>query len=167
MRYNGHWAFNVLAGAATVCGGRFLLLKRSDREAFLPAVWGIPAGTVKRQEDPGDTCSRELFEETGLKGEVRELIGYSTFSSNRSSVELTNIQLNFLVDVTDDEVALDPASHSAFAWIPLDEADNNELVDTFTRNIIRSARETLKARGTQNNGPGRQPACKGGRSAGG
>ncbi len=36
-------AFNVLAGAATVHDGVFLLLKRSQLESFLPDTWGIPA----------------------------------------------------------------------------------------------------------------------------
>jgi hypothetical protein len=46
------WESNVLAGAATVYDGSFLLLKRSGRESFLPDVWGIPAGQVQQREDP-------------------------------------------------------------------------------------------------------------------
>lgn len=160
MNSNGHWQFNVLAGAATVCRGRFLLLKRSDREAFLPAVWGIPAGQVMKDEDPGDTCRRELLEEAGLHGQVRCLIGYSTFSSNRKSVKLNNIQLNFLVDVADEAVELDHASHSDYTWISLDEVDNNELLDAFTRDIIKSARDSLK------DGPSPQEASESMRKGG-
>jgi len=144
MSSNGHWQFNVLVGAATIYDKKFLVLKRSSRESFLPAVWGIPAGQIEEDEDPSDACRRELFEETGLHGQVREPIGYSTFSSYRGSMKLNNIQLNFLVSVTDSEVKLNPASHSEYEWISLDDVDNSELLDAFTRDIIKSARDALK-----------------------
>lgn len=144
MKHNGHSEFNVLAGAATVCDGYFLLLKRSEDESFLPAVWGIPAGQLKAGEDPQDGCLRELHEETGLRGKIAELIGYSTFSSSRYAVRLSNYQLNFLVYVTDREVKLNPATHSDHEWISLDDVDDERL-DDFTRNIIRSVQNTLGA----------------------
>lgn len=134
---------NVLAGAATVHGGLFLLLRRSRRESFLPNVWGIPAGQVRHHEDPSEACRRELFEETGLRGEVVGLIGYSTFASTRGGVELSNLQLNFLVNVPDCDVSLNRASHSEFRWISLDDTDS-ELLDEFTKEIMVSARHCCK-----------------------
>jgi 8-oxo-dGTP diphosphatase len=135
--------FNVLAGAATVRDGQLLLLRRSAREDFLPNVWGIPAGRVNFNEDPADACLRELMEETGLKGGAVKLVGYSCFPSRRGMGRLSNVQLNFLVEVTDHEVKLDRRSHSAFEWIPMDDADN-DLLDPFTREIMESARVYLE-----------------------
>ncbi len=139
------WKFNLLAGAATVHDGRFLLLRRSSRESFLPDVWGIPAGQVQRGEDPGDACLRELLEETGLPGQEAELMSYSTFTSKRSATELNNLQLNFLVVVPANRVRLNRASHSAYKWISLDEIENG-LLDEFTREIMESARMLCKER---------------------
>lgn len=141
------WEFNVLVGAATVHDGLFLILKRSSRENFLPDVWGIPAGRVLRDEEPAKACLRELSEETGLSGQVVGLIGYSTFPSERGSVQLSNLQLNFLVEVPDCEVRLDRASHSDFRWLSLDDIDN-ELIDAFTRRIMISARRLYKEAGS-------------------
>lgn len=98
--------------------GNFLLLRRSGRESFLPNVWGIPAGQVQRGEDPSEACLRELLEEAGLRGEVIDLIGYSTFTSKRGTVELNNLQLNFLVDASAGDVELNGNSHSDFRWDP-------------------------------------------------
>jgi 8-oxo-dGTP diphosphatase len=134
------WEFNVLAGAATVHDGSFLLLKRSSREAFLPDVWGIPAGQVHQDEDPGAACLRELHEETGLRGRVVNLLGYSTFASKRNGVKLSNLQLNFLVHVSASNVKLDRTSHSDFKWIPLDDL-HNERIDDFTNEVMSSARD--------------------------
>jgi 8-oxo-dGTP diphosphatase len=137
------WASNVLVGAATVHDDSFLILKRSERESFLPNVWGIPAGQVHRDEDPSSACLRELLEETGLNGQIMELIGYSTFVSKRGSVNLSNIQLNFLVHVEDRHVILNDVSHSESRWISLDDTEN-ELIDSFTRKVMISARQRYK-----------------------
>ncbi len=135
--------FNVLAGAATMCNDYFLLLQRSERESFLPNAWGIPAGQVRPGEDPEVACVRELEEETGLLGRVVNLVGYSTFESSRHDIELSNVQLNFLVNVHNWDVKLNPASHSAFRWIPLSDP-GNELLDSFTRRIMALARSYCK-----------------------
>jgi 8-oxo-dGTP diphosphatase len=143
MTRQPQWQFNVLVGAATVHDGSFLLLRRSARESFLPQIWGIPAGQIHPAEDPRAACLRELQEETGLHGEILELIGYSTFVSKRAGADLSNIQLNFLVQVDEREVVLNKASHSASTWISLDDVAS-DLLDTFTRDIMSSAREHYK-----------------------
>ena len=135
MTRERRWESNVIAGAATVHNGQFLLLKRSARESFLPNVWGIPAGQVKPGEDPRDACLRELFEETGLQGTVLDLVGYANFVSRRENVDLSNVQLNFLVRVDDSDVKLDDTSHSEAEWITLGDL-GSRLLDSFTRKIM-------------------------------
>jgi len=145
MTSERHWESNVIAGAATVHNGQFLLLRRSDRESFLPKVWGIPAGRVNPGEDPGEACLRELFEETGLQGNVLDLVGYASFVSRRGNVNLSNVQLNFLVLVDDRDVRLDRTSHSEAQWmISLDDRDS-KLLDQFTRNIMIAVRRRFSS----------------------
>jgi 8-oxo-dGTP diphosphatase len=140
MSRQPEWKFNVLVGAATVHEGSFLLLRRSARESFLPQIWGIPAGQIHPAEDLRAACLRELREETGLHGEILELIGYSTFVSKRAGADLSNVQLNFLVQVAERKIVLNAASHSASTWISLDDIES-DLVDEFTRDIMSTARE--------------------------
>ena len=144
MTSERHWESNVIAGAATVHNGQFLLLRRSDRESFLPKVWGIPAGRLNPGEDPGEACLRELFEETGLQGNVLDLVGYASFVSRRGNVNLSNVQLNFLVLVDDRDVRLDRTSHSEAQWISLDDRDS-KLLDQFTRNIMIDVRRRFSS----------------------
>ncbi len=143
MTNKSDWRFNVLSGAVTVRDGYFLILKRSNSETFLPNVWGIPAGHVERGEDPREACLRELREETGLHGRIIELTGYSYFTSRRGSTELNNLQLNFLVDVTNSDVRINKSSHSEYRWLPFGHADA-ELLDDFTRDIVDEARVCYK-----------------------
>jgi len=55
-------------------------------------------------------------------------------------VNLSNVQLNFLVRVDDRDVKLDGTSHSEARWISLDDLDS-KLLDPFTRNIMIEARK--------------------------
>ena len=52
----------------------------------------------------------------------------------------------FIVYVTEYDVALDPATHSAYKWLPWEEAEN-DLLDSFTQDIIKSALRYLQANG--------------------
>jgi ADP-ribose pyrophosphatase YjhB (NUDIX family) len=99
---------------------------------------------MKEGEDPEKACMRELLEETGLRGNLGDLIGSSIFLSRRRSLRMTNVQLNFIVYVTEYDVALDPATHSAYKWLPWEEAEN-DLLDSFTQDIIKSALRYLPA----------------------
>lgn len=146
MIRKNQWESNILAGAATIHDGLFLLLKRSGRESFLPDIWGIPAGQLQQGEDPTAACVRELLEETGLRGKVVDLVGYSTFASKRNGIELSNVQLNFLVHVDDWDVKLNRASHSEARWISLEDTDN-QFLDPFTKDIMMSARLHCKEAG--------------------
>jgi ADP-ribose pyrophosphatase YjhB (NUDIX family) len=101
---------------------------------------------VDRDEDPSSACLRELAEETGLNGRIVDLIGYSAFTSRRGRTHLSNIQVNFLVEVKDCDVVLNTASHSAWRLISLDDIEN-ELLDSFTRKVMILARQRYREAG--------------------
>jgi 8-oxo-dGTP pyrophosphatase MutT (NUDIX family) len=51
--------------------GKLLL---STKDFYLPGVYRLPSGQIKRGENPADALEREVFEETGLLvGAAREL----------------------------------------------------------------------------------------------
>ncbi len=52
---------------------RFVLIKRGREPQ--KGMWAPPSGFIEEGEDPEDTVLRELEEETGLRGEVEELLG--------------------------------------------------------------------------------------------
>ena len=86
-----------LAAAVVMDESRVLLVRRSEKERFLPRVWGVPCGKLEPGESPEDGALRELKEETGLLGEVVRKVGESSFVSDYHGHEIKNWQDNFLV----------------------------------------------------------------------
>jgi 8-oxo-dGTP diphosphatase len=58
--------------AASACvwrDGQLLLIKRRE------GVWAFPGGRLEPDETPIDAAHRELFEETGVKADLQQLVG--------------------------------------------------------------------------------------------
>jgi 8-oxo-dGTP diphosphatase len=70
---NGYLAPALTADAVLLKGREVLLVKRG-REPFRGA-WALPGGFVEVGERVEDACRRELMEETGLKGDIVDLLG--------------------------------------------------------------------------------------------
>ena len=70
---NGYVA-PALTVDALLLKGREVLLIRRGREPFKGA-WAIPGGFVEVGERVEDACRRELIEETGLRGDIVDLLG--------------------------------------------------------------------------------------------
>ncbi len=73
--------------------GRLLLVQRKDN-----ARWAIPGGIAEVGQTPAEAALRELWEEAGLRGEVRRLLGVfdGRLWGSRSKVHL--IHFVFLVE---------------------------------------------------------------------
>jgi 8-oxo-dGTP pyrophosphatase MutT (NUDIX family) len=64
------------AEAVVVREGKILLIKRSDN-----GLWAVPGGLVEVGETLAEAAERELWEETGIPGQVTRLLGI--FDSRR------------------------------------------------------------------------------------
>jgi 8-oxo-dGTP diphosphatase len=53
--------------------GNYLLIKRGNEPGL--GTWCPPSGFMEAGESMEETAERELFEETGLEGKAKELIG--------------------------------------------------------------------------------------------
>ncbi|MET8026945.1 NUDIX hydrolase [Streptomyces avermitilis] len=117
--------------------GRVLLVRRSERERFLPRVWGVPCGKLEPDESPRDGALRELKEETGLRGEVVRKVGESSFVSDYRGHETKNWQDNFLVRPLSTDITL-PAPDQAYAWLTPAELSSVDI-DEYNLDIVRQA----------------------------
>lgn len=70
---NGYLAPALTADAVLLKGNEVLLIRRGH--APFQGLWAIPGGFVEVGERVEDACRRELLEETGLKGDIVDLLG--------------------------------------------------------------------------------------------
>jgi 8-oxo-dGTP diphosphatase len=109
-----------------------LVLKRVADDEY-GGLEELPSGGVERGETLGEALAREVREETGLS--IRAT-GPFLFDFTYPSSRGLTVQLNFLVDVTDDlPVRVDPAEHESFRWLPLRALSDSGLSPNVRRGL--------------------------------
>jgi ADP-ribose pyrophosphatase YjhB (NUDIX family) len=99
-----------------------------------PGMWTLPGGGVDFGEDPADGARREVEEETGLRVELREVLGI------RSEVlgpevtsrgdRLHNVGIVYRADVVGGELRDERDNSTDHAeWVPFDQLDALALVE--------------------------------------
>lgn len=130
----------VVATAIVVKDGKFLIVKRSEREKAFPNKWSVPGGKLvlheySRLPKSADfpqwynvvdwVLRKEVREEVGLEIETPQYLCDLVFVRPDGYPVVT---LSYWAAHKSGEVRLDP-SHSDFAWVTLEEARRYELID--------------------------------------
>ena len=90
-----HHSPMIGADAVIYDKGKMLLIKRHDDK-----LWATPGGLVEVGETPSEATVRELFEETGIRGETDKLLG--VFDSRKWNSRLKYHLYHFIFLVTGD-----------------------------------------------------------------
>ena len=123
----------------SVCGvimyqSKFLIVKRSETDDFLPNCWEFPGGSVEDGETISEALKREIKEEIGLdiSSKHPQLIGISEEFMNEDKTE-RYLQLNYKI-VMDTEPNMTLSSeHVTYDWATKDDS----RLDDFLKEIIR------------------------------
>ncbi len=76
-------------------GNKILLIKRGVEPG--KGKWALPSGFIESDESPEETALRELYEETGISGRIKRLIGvYSEPTETYGRVLLIAYEAEFL-----------------------------------------------------------------------
>lgn len=99
-------------------------------------MWTLPGGGVEFGEDPRDTAIRELAEETGLEGEITELLdvdswaGHFVHPHDGIPTDFHAIRILYRVRVIGGELRDEiGGSSDTCAWIAGDTLNDLPLVD--------------------------------------
>ena len=121
---------------------RVLLVRLTERTPA-PGSWSLPGGGIDHGEHPADAVIRELYEETGLRGRVVDLLDVdSHFREHYLDQEILEryhaVRILYRVDVDADGpltvVDADGSSDSP-TWFDLDEAARLRLTPVATRGL--------------------------------
>jgi ADP-ribose pyrophosphatase YjhB (NUDIX family) len=108
---------HVVVHAIVEKNNGILLVKRTG-DLLESGKWGLPGGYLDRDETAPEGALRELFEETGWKGEVISLFRLNT-NPNRPHEDRQNISFDYVIRPTERTGSPDHES-SAVSFVPLD-----------------------------------------------
>lgn len=124
----------VTVGAAIVVDNEVLLIKRAAHE-HLAGTWELPSGKLEEGETHAEALAREVYEEVGVIM-TYQLLALPNGTYHSKSGRLTT-QYNYLIEVDSTELTLSE-EHDEFTWLPLRELETSDIVDDWTRDILRS-----------------------------
>lgn len=126
----------LVVGAVISKNNKFLLVERVLSD-FMGGFVEIPSGTVEAGEGLLTALAREVQEETGLiVTSVLEYLG--SFDYKSSSGKKTR-HFNFLVEVEDGEIKLNPTEHQAYYLVALSDAAFTTLnISDATKGILKT-----------------------------
>jgi len=129
---------NIVATGIVVKDGKYLITKRSEKEAAFPGLWTVPGGKLRASDYinfPKDTpdhwynvleklLEREVEEEVGLKiKNVRYLLSLAYTRSDG----IPTVILSFYCDYNSGKVKLSEEL-TEYAWVSIRELDKYQFV---------------------------------------
>lgn len=133
----------LIAGAFIVKDGRFLIVRRASTEDFMAGFDEVPSGHVDDGETIDEALAREIYEETGLI--ISRIVTYSNSFDYTSGSGKKSRQYNFIIEIEDGEITLNPAEHSEYKWIDPKSPEFRSLnLSDETRMCIAEANKNIK-----------------------
>ena len=127
----------LVVGAVICINNKFLLIERVLSD-FMGGFVEIPSGTVETEEDLLTALAREVQEETGLV--VISVLEYLGSFDYRSSSGKKTRHFNFIVEVEDGEIKLNPTEHQAYYLVALSDVAFTTLnISDATKQILKTA----------------------------
>lgn len=111
---------------AVMRGNAVLMLKRAKTDHF-PELYELPGGELNKNEDIFSGSRRELIEETNLS--IKEFISKPEIFNFTAASDKKRCR-GYVFDVLPEkgDITLNPAEHSEYKWVTLDEIDNLDML---------------------------------------
>ena len=124
-----------IAGHALIRKGEeYLVLKRSERNDYMPLKWDIPGGIVEMGETVEQAVIREVKEETGLEIVLNEVI--YIYSNINQVPQRQDFQAVYDCLYIDGKVDINQREHETYRWIKFSEIENLDTID-FLKELVK------------------------------
>lgn len=111
--------------------GKFLILKRSEKEIANPSEWTVPGGKVEKGSAILEILRKEIKEESGLKIlDNFQFIGDSEFTRPDG---YHVVVLRFLCQAKEGKVKIDKKDFTNYKWMKLEEINNYNIIPAIKR----------------------------------
>lgn len=110
---------------------KYLVVKRSNNDEFLPGSWEFPGGNIVDNELIYEALKREIYEEIGfdIDGIETKIIHYY----DKITKDFHYIELDFLIEVANNDFDIKLSSeHDDYCWIEKD----SDKIDNYIRSKI-------------------------------
>jgi len=125
-----------IAGHALIRKGeKYLVLKRSEKNDYMPLKWDIPGGIVEMGETVEQAVIREVKEETGLEIVVNKVI--YIYSNINQVPQRQDFQVVYDCLYIDGEVSINHREHETHRWTKYSEIENLDTID-FLKELLKN-----------------------------
>lgn len=127
----------VAAHALIEKDGKYLVTRRSSDNGYMPGLWDTPGGTIHYAEEINTALKREIYEETGLTCEQKEIIFVHSFMSGPHRHQF---QLLYRCLYLKGDIVLTSGDHDEFRWVTQEELskliNKIDFLDAFAKYFI-------------------------------
>ncbi|TMW73453.1 NUDIX hydrolase [Alteribacter natronophilus] len=141
--------FVVNVEGAVHSDGKWLMIRRSDKEDHASGMIALPGGKAEREGNTSDilerTVKREIEEETGVL--VHDKLTYVHNTSFVTEKGIHVVDIVFLCKYKSGEAsAKDPNEVSEVLWMTAEEILEDPFIEIWPKNSIRFARQKLSGK---------------------
>lgn len=118
--------------------GKYLVIKRSNKEDSYPNYWDIPGGMVEMGELPRNALIRETKEEVNLDiFPINPIHEDSNLDEKKDMIFIRLVYLSHLKDSIDN-IILDTNEHTDYKFVSNIKELNEELVVPYLKEIFQN-----------------------------
>lgn len=109
--------------------GTFLILMRADFHVNRPGTWDFAGGNILYGEDPIESITREITEETGLTTkDIRGLLPFDVYSNADLSPDYILYGCSYIAFANRADITVSH-EHTDFRWVTLEEFKSLQPAD--------------------------------------
>jgi len=122
---------------------KFLLVRNQSLKRPEVDYWGFPKGRIEEREDTKKAALREVLEETAIKAEILDKIGYSKYIFSKDGEKILKIVSFYLMKYLSGKPKNQLEEISEVGWFTKDEA-LKKLSFSKDKELLKKAVEVVR-----------------------